>query len=513
MTKPFISISKLSPLHRSWAVFGILVAGLLTFAALALRPGIGTNSGFHASESNRAATKSSPQPTKTQQDTRTTPHSILISSPRQLVSGAPLLQATTAPILSAAAPRAAPNKQSGNMHGVFWLLLTCALLAGSWYGFRKFKVRDWRANLPLHHATPTPAAPKSPTDTQVLRHAYGELKDAFDKEEERMRQLVHLDALSRRLQRCASTAELTENVARCAQGIFPGCEGALFLHAEGERFGLSLAWGDASLVQSLKLMDCHALHSGQNYSAESPGPMACAHVRVEGPYVCLPLLAGSGLIGMLYLARLPQIGPRHMTPWAANAIAERAAIGLTALRRQEQWRQRAVRDGLTGLFNRGFMEESLGIEMQRALRQGTNVGVMLIDVDHFKRYNDSFGHAAGDALLRGFGKLLQSAVREGDMACRYGGEEFVLILPGADLTQTKMRAQALCQAIARWQPKAEDEALERVTASFGVACYPTHGDTWQDVLKQADTALYAAKDAGRNQVCAAHAHAAQAELI
>lgn len=347
---------------------------------------------------------------------------------------------------------------------------------------------------------PAPSAPKTHTDTQILRSAYAELKGAYVQKEERVRQLVQLDELSQRLQNCASATELADAVARCAQAIFPECHGALFLRADLDHFGLALAWGDTTHTQSLQTLDCHALHGGRHYLSHGSSPSACAHAMRGFDSVCLPLQTVSGPLGLLYLANIAASQTKRTAPWAATAIAERTTIALAALRRQEQLQSRAIRDALTGLFNRGFMEEALSIEQRRALRRGSSIGVMILDVDHFKRYNDSFGHAAGDALLRAIGGIMQRTVREGDMPCRYGGEEFVVILPGADLASTQQRAEALRTAIEHWRPEPGDSALGNVTASIGVACFPAHGESWQAVLKRADQALYAAKECGRNRV-------------
>jgi len=391
-------------------------------------------------------------------------------------------------------------------HTAQWGLLALALLILVWrvasYAFASLK-RPRQAQRPVA---------KSHSDTQLLRTAYSELKGAFVKKEQRVRQLVQLDELSQRLQACASRSELTDTVARCAQALFPGCHGAVFLHVEAERFGLALAWGGSTLTQSLQTLDCHALHSGAPYVGLGASARACTHAKAALAYACIPLQSSDGVLGLLYLAHA-SFAHRHTPPWAATAIAERTGIALLALRRQEQLQRRAIRDALTGLFNRGFMEEALAIELQRALRRGASIGVMLLDVDHFKRYNDTYGHAAGDAVLRGIGGLLQHTVREGDMPCRYGGEEFVVILPGADLTTTQQRAAVLCANIASWHPTALDGAPASVTASIGVACYPQHGMTWQAVLKRADQALYAAKHAGRNRVVTADALATEPEAV
>jgi diguanylate cyclase (GGDEF)-like protein len=127
---------------------------------------------------------------------------------------------------------------------------------------------------------------------------------------------------------------------------------------------------------------------------------------------------------------------------------------------------------------------------------------MMVDVDYFKRFNDTFGHDAGDAVLRGIGSLLRRTVREGDVPCRYGGEEFAVILPGADLADTRQRAEAIRTAIESWNPQNEGHAFGQVTVSIGIAALPLNGNSWQAALKVADEALYAAKRGGRNQVAA-----------
>ena len=395
-------------------------------------------------------------------------------------------------------------------HGTNWsrywaLLLLLILGAGATWRFGRGHSLHALAHyvqIKLRRVLPKPVA-QNPSNTQQLRGAYAELKGAFLQKEVRVQQLVQLDELSQRLQSCASTTEWADTVARCAQAIFPSCHGALYVLADAENFGLTLAWGGSTLMQSLQLHDCHALHSDRTFVSHGASASACAHANHAEHYACLPLQTSAGPVGLLYLSHLHAPGKRRTAPWAATAIAERATIGLTALRRHEQLHLRAIRDGLTGLFNRGFMEEALAIEQQQALRHDAYIGIMMLDVDHFKRYNDSYGHAAGDTVLRGIGQLIQQSVREGDMPCRYGGEEFVVILPGADLAITRQRAEDLRLAIARWHPESGNKALAEVTVSIGVAAFPDHGLTWQAVVQQADKALYAAKHAGRNRVVAA----------
>ena len=159
----------------------------------------------------------------------------------------------------------------------------------------------------------------------------------------------------------------------------------------------------------------------------------------------------------------------------------------------------AMRDPLTGLYNRRQLEEGLHREVLRARRVGGSVGVMAIDVDHFKRVNDTLGHEVGDFALRGIANELSSCVREEDIACRAGGEEFVIILPGAGKTALRVRAEAVRRTIEQAQIPAGDGIL-KLTVSIGLATFPSYGDTGQAVLRAADVALYKAKAAGRNRV-------------
>jgi len=167
-------------------------------------------------------------------------------------------------------------------------------------------------------------------------------------------------------------------------------------------------------------------------------------------------------------------------------------------RLQEAVRKQAIHDALTGLFNRRYLEETLPRELATAKRRGMSMAVILLDVDRFKSINDTFGHQEGDHTLQQLARLLDRSTREGDIACRYGGDEFVLVLPDTSLGAAIDKAAAL---------RKDFEALERdelpqVTISLGVACSPDHGDEGGQILLVADRALYQAKQRGRNQVCA-----------
>ncbi|MEW6093002.1 MAG: GAF domain-containing protein [Chloroflexota bacterium] len=184
----------------------------------------------------------------------------------------------------------------------------------------------------------------------------------------------------------------------------------------------------------------------------------------------------------------------------ANAQLQLRLSEINAL--QAQLREQAIRDPLTGLFNRRYLEETLEREFSLAKRQGTTVCLVMMDIDGFKGFNDTYGHDAGDYLLKKLGDLFRKEVRRSDVSCRYGGEEFLIVMPGAPLEQGVERAERLRKAFSSGKFRHMGVKLN-ATLSLGVAIYPDHGDNWEKVLHAADRAMYAAKAAGRNQTCSA----------
>ena len=166
-------------------------------------------------------------------------------------------------------------------------------------------------------------------------------------------------------------------------------------------------------------------------------------------------------------------------------------------------RELSVRDHLTRLFNRRYLEETLDREIRRSLRSHYTIGIIIFDVDHFKEINDGWGHAAGDVVLQQLGQLSLTAIRGGDIACRYGGDEFVLVLPEASLDVTRERAEYLRIEARRLQEEYNSQRVKSFTISLGVAIYPDHGSTGDEVLRSADKALYRAKSEGRDRVVVA----------
>lgn len=222
-------------------------------------------------------------------------------------------------------------------------------------------------------------------------------------------------------------------------------------------------------------------------------------------YEDLPLRTKDGrLIDVEFVSNVYRVGKENVIQCNIREITARKQAQDALLKSQALLLEQSVRDHLTGLFNRRYMEATLERELLRAERKQLSLGVILLDVDDLKRFNDTWGHAAGDASLRLLGSLLMHHVRGEDIACRYGGDEFILILPDASPLVTLERAEQIVK-LARWSYlQLDGQNLSAVTLSVGVALFPQHGQTSEAILKAADAALYEAKNAGRNRVAAAN---------
>lgn len=221
-------------------------------------------------------------------------------------------------------------------------------------------------------------------------------------------------------------------------------------------------------------------------------------------YEDLPLRAKSGkLIDVEFVSNVYLVGGEKVIQCNIRDISERKQAQDALLKSQALLREQSVRDHLTGLFNRRYMEETLERELLRAARKQLSLGMIMLDVDDFKRFNDTWGHAAGDEILRELGSLLLRQVRGEDIACRYGGDEFILILPDASREVTGERAELICDDAKKFHLQFEGQSLPAVTLSLGVAAFPEHGTTSTGILRVADAALYRAKHQGRARVVVA----------
>jgi diguanylate cyclase (GGDEF)-like protein len=216
------------------------------------------------------------------------------------------------------------------------------------------------------------------------------------------------------------------------------------------------------------------------------------------------MMAQGKALGILHLQQnSPEAAERLAAAGQlASTVAEGMALALANLKLQETLRSQAIRDPLTGLFNRRYMIETFERELARVQRQGVCLGVIMTDLDHFKKFNDTFGHDMGDKLLIAFGDFISTIIRKEDIACRWGGEEFCLILPGASLPAALEKAEEIRSGVRQLQVR-HGQPHRPVTISVGVAVYPEHGSTRDELIITADKAMYRAKNGGRDQVITA----------
>ena len=322
-------------------------------------------------------------------------------------------------------------------------------------------------------------------------------------------QITLLSRMSELLQTCVDSGEACEVIRQFGRQIFPTDSGALWIISESRNIVEAVGyWGDPPTERVFSPQDCWALRQGRTHIVESAAGMVCGHLapEVAFPSLCIPLTAQSEALGLLHIesqsrSQIPETeSPTVSKVRLATAMAEQVALALANLKLRERLRNQSIRDSLTGLFNRRYLEETLERELRRSVRHARPLTIIMLDLDHFKTFNDSFGHAAGDVVLQAAGELLHTFLRKEDMACRYGGEEFAIVLPEAPLEFAAQRADELRKAFKNLRTQFKDQSLGVVTVSVGVASYPEHGSSGTDLLRAADSALYLAKEGGRDRV-------------
>ncbi|HTX02492.1 MAG TPA: diguanylate cyclase [Candidatus Acidoferrales bacterium] len=311
-----------------------------------------------------------------------------------------------------------------------------------------------------------------------------------------------------RLPACADEEEFSSVIQSFAPQLTHGRRGALYLMANSRNLlHVGASWnGPFTSREEFTPDDCWALRRGQEHiSGAGHVEVLCAHILgdSESTHWCVPLVAQSETVGLLYLEGVEDVDETD----TVHVLSETIALALVNLRLREKLRSQSVRDPLTALYNRRYLDETLDLELARAARSKVPIAVIMLDIDHFKKFNDTFGHEAGDQVLKGVAEVLATSMRRGDVAGRFGGEEFLLIMPGADLERAMSRSDTMRETIASIELAQAGQKLGRVTASFGVAIFPDDGETAHSLVQTADKALYAAKAAGRNRVLAARAEA------
>jgi diguanylate cyclase (GGDEF)-like protein len=225
---------------------------------------------------------------------------------------------------------------------------------------------------------------------------------------------------------------------------------------------------------------------------------------VKHTYLCIPILAQGETLGILHLQTTEETPLLESSDLSIKTtFAGQVGLSIANIKLREALRTQSVRDALTGLYNRRYLEEVLEREVRRAARAAQSLGILMIDLDHFKSFNDTYGHDAGDAVLRETGQFLAKGVRAEDFVCRFGGEEFVVILPTADMKSSQARAERLRSKMRELTVMHQGRSLGMITISIGVASFPQHGVSPKELMAAADAALYEAKRGGRDQVAIA----------
>ena len=331
---------------------------------------------------------------------------------------------------------------------------------------------------------------------------------------DRTQRATMLSKMGELLQSCMSRDEVFAAALGYAPKIFPAAPGAIaLLDASRSVAEVIGSWSDCQLPSAVfEPSSCWALRTGHPHlvvAGDSTAP--CAHAAgVKNTYLCIPILAQGETLGILHLQATE--GAPHLESSDLSlktTFAGQVGLSVANIKLREALRTQSVRDALTGLYNRRYLEEVLEREVRRAARAAQSLGILMIDLDHFKTFNDTYGHDAGDAVLRETGQFLGKGVRAEDFVCRFGGEEFVVILPTADMKSSQARAERLRSKMRELTVMHQGRSLGMITISIGLASFPQHGVSPKELMAAADAALYEAKRAGRDRVAVASAKAVE----
>jgi diguanylate cyclase (GGDEF)-like protein/PAS domain S-box-containing protein len=347
---------------------------------------------------------------------------------------------------------------------------------------------------------------------------HAESLDRLVKELElRTKQATSLNEMGALLACSGTVKEACAVVASSVQRLLPEARsGALYLfRSSRDLIEAVVRWGKTDVSAPTFPPDaCWSLRRGQPHWSGLPGnSVACQHLTERSTIesLCVPMIAQGNTVGVLHL-EFESAELRHDSDTEslqdsrqrlAVSAASQIALSLASLQLRETLREQSIRDPLTGLFNRRFLEESFERELLTASRKKQSVAVLFLDLDHFKRFNDTFGHAAGDMVLQSLADLFRNFFRASDICCRYGGEEFAILLPESSSHDAAIRADALRSEVKHLRLQFRKELLGPLTLSVGVAAFPEHGSSAAELLKIADQCLYESKARGRDVVTVA----------
>jgi diguanylate cyclase (GGDEF)-like protein/PAS domain S-box-containing protein len=325
---------------------------------------------------------------------------------------------------------------------------------------------------------------------------------------ERSQRATLLAKMGELMQSCTSKDEVFAAALGFAPKIFPASRGAVALLNERRDLAeITGSWYDCQLPETVfEPQHCWALRTGHPHLVVAGDTTApCAHAAgLKNTYLCIPILAQGEALGILHFQatdEVPTLADSELS--FKTTFAGQVGLSVANIRLREALRTQSIRDPLTGLYNRRYLEEMLDREIRRAVRAEQALGLLMLDLDHFKKFNDTYGHDAGDTVLRHGAALVAKNIRAEDFVCRFGGEEFVVILPTANLSAACARAESIRSKLREATVLHQGQSLGMVTVSVGVAALPEHGSSPKELLEAADAALYRAKRDGRDRVAAA----------
>jgi diguanylate cyclase (GGDEF)-like protein len=343
--------------------------------------------------------------------------------------------------------------------------------------------------------------------TRAMRGTMQVARAAEDMAERRSAQLAALSDMADELHAAADRGETYRIIQHHGARLLSGLPVALFVYNHSrDQLRRVATWGDGVdglSVENFQPSDCWAIRKGKPQLNHADRGVQCTHLLdKDSAALCVPITARGQTVGLLCVgdASVDMVDGEGEVRRIAVTLGEQVALALVNLDLRERLENQALRDTLTNLYNRRYLEEASERELNRAERLGTALSILAIDIDHFKRFNDQHGHAAGDEVLKRVAGQLVDGSRATDLVCRMGGEELLIMLPDTDLAGAEEIAEKLRASISQMRVRWHTE-LPRVTISVGVASYPAHARKFSVLQNMADEALYAAKQQGRNRVC------------
>jgi diguanylate cyclase (GGDEF)-like protein len=349
---------------------------------------------------------------------------------------------------------------------------------------------------------------------EALQKSNDELEVSLEAQRRQTHEMALLTEMEDFLHACPVLEDTYAILAYYVPRLLPFPDGVLFLgDSARDSLEAAAAWGGFEAGKNhpaCAAVHCWALRREQiHWMNESSAGLRCHHLDYSrvSQYLCVPLIARREVLGVLHLQSRPDGAapdPAGRDPTRmlalAKTIGDHVTLAVANLRLRENLRNQSIRDPLTGLFNRRYLEETLEREIHRAVREQAPLSIIFLDIDHFKSFNDLYGHEAGDAVLRQLGAFLAAQVRYEDIACRYGGEEFVVVLPDASIGIAMQRAEGIRAGVRAMTVQVGGKTLKGITVSIGVSSIPEFEAVGEILLRAADAALYQAKAEGRDRV-------------